>query len=89
MTIVAITSVFSIFEKTPTSINYLFIYGTLNDNRIVLKTWLTRLCLDTVLKNINKTAGRLAIIEVSDSTICESGPACGMGNTCMRNVLWP
>ena len=38
MSIVDITSVFRIFEKTPTSINYLFIYGSLNDNRIVLKT---------------------------------------------------
>ena len=57
MTIVAITSVFRIFEKTPTSINYLFIYGSLNDNRIVLKTWLTKLYFDPVLRKLIKPQG--------------------------------
>jgi hypothetical protein len=34
----------------------------------------------------SETAGRLAIIEVSDSAISESRPTCGMANALMRNA---
>jgi len=45
-------------------------------------------CINLVLRKTNETAGRPAMIEVFDSTICcESGPTCGIGNALTRNAL--